>query len=490
MRQSDVQIGVEYAVADRYGDRVARVRPTAAPKGGQVEADVLEMPEGSRVEGVTLSGGSDRCVVSTRHIFGTWDEWLVEAGRRKAEAERRVAERRRYEASLKDLTTVDSARLVPSEYSIEPWFGEDVRWDNTSRAATQRLGEAASVGWRGSSQVERVLEAAALFKDLPAPLCRDLIAAMEDRESWHVGVRDAEREASVRVVLARAARILDSLRRVTEGVVSPDGFLVDRDVAFVRAVVADVESRGGRLPLPLVPPLPKFPAHTWRSGDGSEAACALLGWVRVGIAATGGQKMHAVDCQHVSRSESGQKPESRPWWQVRMAPSRGFCGTCGGPKVAAPLEVAHFVAASDVWAARGRGAVEPWQRVALVRLTNATAEEAVRLGEGIPSVDVLVAQALAKDLPGEEGSDGYEVVTSFIYGVTGQGLRHLDEPRAVALARERLEVARRALPDSSGLSELPLVPTVQQLRDRRHDLERQVLDGCLDKYLFGLENMY
>ncbi|HEY4577579.1 MAG TPA: hypothetical protein VIG67_06965 [Yaniella sp.] len=159
-----------------------------------------------------------------------------------------------------------------------------------------------------------------------------------------------------------------------------------------------------------------------------------------------------------------------------------------GPELASPLEVAHFVAASDVWGARGGGEIEAWQRLAVVRLMNATAEDALRKGEGQPSVDSVVAEALMKELPGEEGYDAYRLFLETPYGFMPHGLDEAAEARAITLAREQMEIVRAILPESIAPDELPIDATREQVRERYKILSELVLDRCLDKCLFGLHS--
>ena len=495
MRQADVQVGVEYAVVEAsYGDVAARVRPTAPAKNAQVEADLLEMPalpKGRGMDGLAVKRGSKTCVVSTRHIYGTWEDWLVEVARRKADRAGWEEERARFDAEVEDLANPDPQRVVPSSYELRWWIGGDVRWDNSSHEASRRLGEAAAPS--GFLQrPEQVMETAALFKDLPAGLCRDMVATFEDRDnhrSWSGPEKTrVPAGATVAVALARAARLLNALRYRSSGAIHPDGFLDDADVAFVDAVVADIESRGGQFTLPFVPPLPPSSSHSYRYDDRSERACEALGWIRLGLAVTSGVKLHAIGCQHVSKLERGERPNTWPWWQVRFSPTQGSCGTCGGPGFASPLEVTHFVAASDVWAARGGGEVEAWQRLAVVRLMNVTAEDALRKGEGQPSIDALVATALMNPLPSKEGSDAYRLFRDTPYGFMPHDLEEAALARAITLARERMEVARAALPASVAPVELPSDVTLEQVRRRHKVLSELVLERCLDKFLFALHD--
>lgn len=336
------------------------------------------------------------------------------------------------------------------------------------------------------------MKTAALFKDLPAGLCRDMVAALESRANYQEWIEPHKARisagATVAVALARGARLMNALRHNISAAVDPNGFLDDADAAFVQAVVADIEARGGKFTLPFVPPLPPSSSYSYRYHDRSELACQVLGWIRLGIADTSGRKLHAVDCQHISKPDPRERPNTWPWWQVRLSPSGRACGTCGGPGFASPLEVAHFVAASDVWAARGGGEIETWQRLAVVRLMNATAEDALRKGEGQPSIDAVVAAALMKDLPGEEGDDAYRLFQGTPYGFMPHGLDEATEAKAITLARERLEIVRASLPVSVVPEELPVDAPLEQVRGRYKVLSALVLEGCLDKFLFALRN--
>lgn len=499
MRQADVRVGVEYALAEGgYSDIAAKIRPTASAKNAQVEADLLEMPgrpNGRGITGLKVKRGGKTCVVSTRHLFGTWEEWLVELARRESDRARHEEERARVDDEVKELVNPDPKRVVPSSYDIQRWFGEDVRWDNSSHESSLRLGEAADpykARLGRLSRPERLMEAAAWFKDLPAGLCRDLVAALGGNRNYQSWTDSTEVRvpvgATVSVALARAARLLSSLRHHRLGAVSPDGFLDDADVAFIEAVVVDIESRGGQLLLPFVPPLPTNSRHSRRYYGHSGRACEVLGWIRLGLAETGGVKLHAVDCHHVGKPEPGERVNTWPWWQVRLSPIRAACGTCRGPGFASPVEVAHFVAASDVWGARGGGEIETWQRLAVVRLMNVTAEDAAHKGEGQLSLNALVAAALMEVLPGEAGDGAYRLFLRTPYGFEPHGLDKTAEARAIALARERLEVVRANLPALVAPVELPTDPTLQQLRQRHTDLSALVLERCLDKFLFALED--
>lgn len=511
MRQSDVRVGEDYAVVEHeHSEAAARIRPTSPAKNGQVEADLLEMPElpqGQRNHALTVKRGGKKCTVPTRRVWGPWEDWIAECDRRVAARHQREedeAERKRewekreaeHAAAIEDLTNPDPDRVVPQSYELHWSFGEDSRWDNMSREASGRLGKAASGNDRWVMRQGRELEVAALFKDLPAGLCRDIIAAMGEAGRHRAWVDPKQTRvrvpagATVAVALDRTAALFRSLVVLDPATPDPDGFFDDADAAFVDAFVEDIESRGHRFALPFVPPLPLLGLDSGWHRDRSERACEVLGWIRLGVAETTGLKLHHPACRHVSPLVPGEHSNTQPWWQVRFSPIRRRCGTCGGPGIVSPLEVAHFAAASDIWAARGGGAIEEWQRVAVVRLLNGTAEVAARKGEGHPSLDALVAAELMKALPGEEGEEAYRLFTMGPYGLfLAHRLDAAAEARALALARERLEVVRSMLPASVELRELPVDVTLEKVRRRYLILRKLVLENCIDKFLFGLPGL-
>jgi hypothetical protein len=267
--------------------------------------------------------------------------------------------------------------------------------------------------------------------------------------------------------------------------VQAEQFMNQQDVEFVQAVSADIESRGGRFTLPFVPRLPPPPKF---ARDERPEVLATFGWLRLSFGDTSGDKWHGFGCPRVRDPLPGDRPATKTWWEVSLAPDHLYCGVCWGPGLHHLVEVAHFAAASDVWAARGGADIEPWQRVALVRLIGAAGEDAAFAGDGDPSLAARVTDALMDDLPEEDGDRAYQLFIQGRYGYPPHNLGDAEVEQSLRLARERLERVRELLPPDQSPLPLPRSATIEQLRRHHAAVAAVVLGPCLDRVLFGMPN--
>ncbi len=283
-------------------------------------------------------------------------------------------------------------------------------------------------------------------QDLPAPVARDVLAALH-----RAGVSAGP--GSVGDV-ARAARFIESCRTAAWkqiGTASPSPLpqlLSERDAAFVTAVCEQVAAAGGEdVVLPPVPALP-----SWLDDEVLERSAAF-GWLRAAIGDTDGVLLHDPGCR-VIRSRPLSQVDHVPLWRVLIERPDRLCSVCGGPALRDLVPLAGFVAAVDVWHVRGCGPVERWQQVALQRLVATSAEARARLAEPEVTLAARIVGALAADAPGEEGRAAYSLAVPILKDWLVE-LTPAQREEARVLTRDRLTVLEQQLPADQRAVSLP-----------------------------------
>src|SRR5262249_7702096 len=154
----------------------------------------------------------------------------------------------------------------------------------------------------------------------------------------------------------------------------------------------NVAASGGEI---LLPPTPRLPE--WVS-DERRTMAPILGWLRVAIAETSGRLIHSPGCRSV-RSQPVLQADHLPWWQIMLEDPDRICSVCGGPSIRDLVPLAGFVAAVDVWLARGSSRIERWQHETLLRLLSATAMARAEAMEPDVTLTCRVVAALTDDPP-------------------------------------------------------------------------------------------
>jgi hypothetical protein len=497
VRAADITVGVEYAHEIRtYSSddpQAARVRVLTRPASGQVRVLVLDVPSTRSRDGSELTVGKETDV-STRALVNTWADWEAAAPARAEARRAREEQRRQWEAEMADATLIRPDRnLTPSYDSSGIYRWHDIRIlaeDEPEliveyRSALQ-LGPYADDTWLRDVTLE-------LFDGLPKMLRRDLLAATAARR----GHRELP-ACTVGAVLRRAAALLEdayyaarsagATRAGREPGGRELGARVDEAVtpaaaAFLQNLAHEAAASGGELRLPATP---RLSPHLDPDGH------APLGWLRVAVAETSGSKLHTPGCRQVN-AQSLIDADTMPLWQLLLRDRSDICGVCGGPRLTHLVELAHFAAAVDVWDARGRTGLEPWQRRAAGHLIGATTSE--RMGAGEPDIPAAarVVDALADGAPGANGWDAYYLVRSHGRQARERVQEMTDPQRAAAsqLAVDRLNAATAALP--TPLRRIPLTAsaTSAQLAERFDLLATVVTErDALDLLLFTLPGSY
>lgn len=170
---------------------------------------------------------------------------------------------------------------------------------------------------------------------------------------------------------------------------------------------------------------------------------------------------------------------------------RQLCGRCGGPGVRDLVPLAGFVAAVDVWDARGRERIEQWQQAAFQRLLAATAAARAQSLEPDITLSARIVEALAADAPDESGSVAYALLIGPPWNGHQERFEALPGPQREAarvLVRNRLATLEAVLPAQQRPLPLPKGAEPQVLRERYRQLSER-LDSTvpqLDRLLFTL----
>ena len=487
VKQADLRVGSEYAFPTYkpYDDAplAARVRVVSVDGRGKVTVQVVDpgtKPPKNAWDARQVKRGEQR-QVATRDIVCPWEEWADRAASIGAELQARVMEQRArwddFERSRADRLVVDPGRPVPEEYDEDFFDSEE---DIEERTALGRE----YIKARGLGQYATLEELKPLLVDLPVPVLRDILAANAHRRSGMPG--------TVASIFMRSAELLEVARvgsmrldgRTRGEMPQPGSLLGETDIAFVKAIREDIAASGGEL---LLPPVPELPS--WVNED-ERALAPIFGWIRLAVGDTTGELLHSPGCSAV-RSRSVLRTEHVPWWQVMLESPRQLCGRCGGPAVRDLVAMAGFVAAVDVWNARGAGRLERWQQAAFQRLLSATAAARAQALEPDITAAWRIVAALTENAPDARGWDAYELVAATRWNRLGEEFDKLTPPQqeaARALARDRLTTLANALPASQRLLPLPQAVGVDVLRQRYIQLKKLLQNTVpqLDRLLFTL----
>ncbi|WP_157528976.1 hypothetical protein [Nocardia sp. NRRL S-836] len=485
MKQADLLVGNEYAYPTYkpYDDApvAARVRVVSVDGRGKVTVQVVDpgAKPPKNAWGARLVKRNEQQQVATRDIACPWEEWAERAASIGAELKTRVAKQRSWfdelEQSRADRVIVDAGRVLPEEYD-----------DEFTRADTEERGTltTAYIKARGLGEFVTLDELRPLLVDLPVPVLRDILASDTRRQSGTPGtvasvfIRSAE--------LLEVARIasMDRHRNAGTEIPQPGDLLGEHEVAFVNTILEGITASGGELLLPPVPTLPDWVDEDMRT------IASLFGWLRVAVADTSGEMLHSPGCT-VVRSRPVLLVDHVPWWLVMLESPRRLCSKCDGPAVRDLVPMAGFVAAVDVWHARGCDRIEQWQQAAFQRLIAATMTARTQALEPDITLAWRITATLAEDPPGHDGWAAYALMTVTAWNRLDEAIDRLtpvQQEAARVLARERLTTLEAALPSSQRLLPLPRAVDIQVLRERYRDLKRRHENTVpqLDRLLFTL----
>lgn len=425
MRKADIVIGSEYAVGGSWFG-AARVRVLALEPGARALVQVIEAPGTAASDlgepGATVS-------VATRRLT-TWDDWH----QKEADRDRHLAaERAAALAAQAREGEIDPDRRLPATYETTVARGDRPY----EEAFDEALGE--------SRSIPVVDDALSL---LPSAVQRDVVAAaVEQRDSnWAyraIPYRDSSAPPAppatrVGDVFVRAVWLAHGAHRAR----SRDRVIVDHDADFVDACVAAVAADGGVLEMPFVPRVPVVSGNRPSTG---QVVRAPLGWVRLAYGDTTGKRLHVPSCSILKGwGRDDDEGPTMPLWQATLTES---CGVCGGPGIMPTRAWVAFAAASDTWASRARATPEAWQVAALVHLLAEAAVARADSNEPDRTAAAVVLDALADDVPGDEGWAAYKLLSPFHQAPDAGAERDA----AIALAYRRL----RTLSDALGANRRP-----------------------------------
>jgi hypothetical protein len=482
MRQSDVVVGQEYAyqTSDPYDGppTAARVSVKSIDGGGKVTVVVVDPSPKPQYPRETLKRRQTQ-QISTRSLVCLWDGWQAHASRIADEkAERLASQRRRWEkheAARADRTHVDPDRPLPDRYEDEDEIRAPRYRDEEESTALIRAYRARVRAERWSDD-----ELAELLAGLPVPVARDLISAAP------YGLPDSAL-GSVGRTFSSAAFLLNQARRIRPDGPAPElpylhTSLTGQHKDFVHALCDQVAEEGGAISLPHVPRLP-----SWLD-EGDRELVEVFGWLRLAIGDTSGQRLHATSC-HTIKSFSHVSSEHEPLWRVALEKRDNICGVCDGPNIRDVLPFAHFTAAVDVWDARDRQLIEPWQRVTFLRLVAVNAAARAELGEPDVTLAARIVDALSQDQPGEEGWAAYALANATWWNRLDESLDKLspaERDAARLLVRDRLTLVEQQLPASQRPLPLPTTVSEDVLRERHKQIEATANIPQFHRLLFGL----
>ena len=407
--------------------------------------------------------------------------WQGPAGPWGAKDQKPVSRKeRRDRQEAAKLAAPDPGRALPGRYEEDvrqrsgpplemPYRDED---PDTPRRLTGDFRAAVGPG-PSFSQPEII----AFFAGLPPLLRRDLLAAL--RLLGPAATASGPGPGSVAVVLRRAALLLEKASRASEDPCplfpDPGKVLTKVDAEFLAALAAEAASCGGQVLPPPVPQLPNWVADA--------DLLSAFGWLRLAFAPSSGSKWHRPGCDATPETRLGAD-DHQPWWRVSMASAGRLCAVCGGPGIKHLAEVTQLVAAADVWDARGRDRIEPWQRMSVARLQAATLVDRAAAAEPDITLAARVVAALVADQFGQEGPGACQAIDSDPVEPGADCSEALDAAHAAALAVRRLNTVSELLPPGQRLDVLPDAASPSALAERLDALCAAVDLPRLDRLLF------
>jgi hypothetical protein len=410
------------------------------------------------------------------HLWqGRGDPW----GAKDQKAVSRKERKARQEAA--ELAAPDPGRSLPGQYEDDPRQRGGpqpelpYRDQDPSTPTRLTVDFRAAIGPGPSFSQQEVI---AFFAGLPPLLRRDLLAAVR---LLGPAVPAASRpgQGSVAVVLRRTALLLEKASRASENPYplfpNPGKVLTRVDADFLAALAAEAASCGGQVLTSPVPQLPDWVADA--------DLLSAFGWLRLAFAPNSGPKWHRPGCDTTSETHLATH-DHQPWWRVNIASSGRLCPVCGGPGIKHLAEVTHLVAAADVWDARGRDHIEPWQRMSAARLQAATMLDRAAAAEPDITLAARVVAALVADPVGQEGLDAYGTIHGDLVEPGADTSPALDAANAGALAVRRLNTVSQLLPPGQRPDALPEAASQSDLAERLDSLCAAVDLPRLDRLLF------
>ncbi|MCE7009986.1 hypothetical protein LWC34_45345 [Kibdelosporangium philippinense] len=487
MKQADLLVGNEYAFQTyksyNAAPLAARVRIVSVDGRGKATVRVVDPGKKppKNAWGARPVKRNEQVQVATRDIVCPWDEWADRAASIDADLAARAAKQREWwddiERQQADRLVVNPERALPEEYDEEHVYAET---DADERAA---LGKE-YIKARGLGIYATPDKLTPLLVDLPVLVLRDILATNPHRR---IGSAD-----TVAATFMRSAELLEQARvaamdrhgHASGDIPQPDRLLGEADIAFVDAIHENIAVSGGELLLPPVPALPDWVDEHERSMAPS------FGWLRLAVGDTSGERLHSPGCRSV-RSRHVLEADHMPWWLLMLEKPQRLCGRCDGPGVRDLVPMAGFVAAVDVWHARGRDRIERWQQATFQRLLSTAAAARTQMLEPDITLTWRIVAALTDNAPGENGWAAYAAVAATRWNRFDEELGKLTPPELEAarvVARDRLTTLAEALPSSQRPLPLPQAADLNVLRQRYTHLKKLLQDTVpqLDRLLFTL----
>jgi hypothetical protein len=455
MRFADVEPGKAYVTG--RGLR-ARVRVLEVGPGRQLSVAV---EAGSVWNGDEWVDQGATAVLGPRDLESTWSEYAAAQQDGLAPEPMTRSLREEAEDAARREALLNPARSLPLRYQSSPevWGEAVAREEALSSAEAWAVWKAALSDRRGPQQSDA--DAARLLMGVPAPVARDLLAALielqpqrrpnsaspaslpplEESDRWN-GLdsgTSAPGAPQVAAVFRRAASLLlaaiDDAGRGLNGRSYPGIEVFTRaDADFANACV-----HGGAIATAITDAA-TLPAHLADRLDPS-VACWLT-WVPVAIGRTSGRRLHQPGC-HILRDHAPSLRGAKitPLWYLALHLPEDTCGVCGGPMLAEPHLAPHFLAASDAWNANGRREIEPWQRASFARYLGASVAVEIESDAGVALTRRLLDQFGRTD-HGRDGWQLYEALTRWTrnHEVTDEQ-HNANQQRAKQILADALELA-------------------------------------------------
>lgn len=493
MKQADLRVGNEYAFQTYKpydaAPLAACVRVLSVDGGGKATVRVMDPGPKPPKNGWAARPvkRNEKLQIATREVVCPWSDWADRAAAIGAELAARAEESSEWlgdvERRRADRLLVDPERVLPEAYDEDRRYPEE---DADERITLSKE----YIKARGLGPYATLDKLKPLLVALPVPVLRDVLAADAHRRPGLSG--------TVAAIFPRAAELLEVARiaaldrpgHAFGELPQPGRLLGEPDVAFVSTIQESIAEAGGELLLPPVPALPGWIGET----EGSVAP--MFGWLRLAVGDTSGERIHSPGCTSLqSRSDPALLADHMPWWLMMLEKPQRACGRCNGPGVRDLVPMAGFVAAVDVWEARGRGGIERWQQAAFQRLLSVTTAARVQMLEPDITLSWRIVATLTENAPADNGWAAYAVAAGTPWNRLDEELGKLAPPEVEAarvLARDRLATLAGVLPPSKRPLPLPQVADLRVLRDRYSHL-KQLLQGAvpqLDRLLFTLPGAY
>ncbi|WP_156959901.1 hypothetical protein [Nocardia sp. BMG51109] len=484
MRQADFTVGGLYAYPTFNPHdgppAAAQVEVVTIDGGGQVTVVVVDPGPKPKHSWQKRPRRNERLQLATRAVSCPWDQWEERAAAEAAEEVEREARvstwRQDYEQRRVDRVSPDPHRVLPTKYDETREYLSDEE-PETLAALVQ-----AYIQHRGLGQRVKREKIEPLISQFPVTIARDIIAALSPPEDCAAD--------SVAAVFRRTADILEDSRisnmsrRGRNRHDYPQRSLIgEPELTFVATVRDHFAATGDELRLPWVPRMPEW------LDDEDRVLAETFGWLRVGVADTGGQLIHSVGCRSVN-SRSLEHADHIPLWAILVENKRLLCSVCGGPGFRDLVPLAEFIAAVDVWSARNRDSVEPWQRIALLRLIAASAYARAAAEEPEVTLAGRITETLGVAPPGREGWQAYHLLNrstqTVLDSTDDDDIPTVDEENILALCRTRLTLVEQQLPNTMRPDPLADSANATDIRRRYRQLHDTIEIPGLDRLLFGL----